>query len=103
MSDRAQVLEYIIVMIDEMKAEVNKIVHNYKYGKYDEKVPDMEFLKDINSDICDHLENAEHIFVDAIPPETQKVAHLKDENVALRTTIKALQEKLNFALEIKKE
>lgn len=105
---KQECMEYIIVLLDDMKSEVKKIMHKDNYHTYDSTIPDLDYLHEALLRLDEEIETLEDMFENCIPEETKRLNNLVSENEALkmsisvfRDRIKILEDKLSFSLTIK--
>ena len=92
---KQECMEYILVLLDDMKSEVRKIMHKDNYQTYDGQMPDLDYLHEALGTISDELETLEDMFESCIPEETRAMKILELENEVLRKSLIDLKEKLN--------
>lgn len=91
---KQECMEFMIVLLDEMKAQVKKIMHKDNYQTYDDEVPDTEDLHVTLSRIDAELETLDYMFEASIPKDVRAISMLEAENESLRQTIKELRGKI---------
>lgn len=97
---KQECMEYIIVLLDDMKSEVNKIMHKNNYQTYDSQVPDLSYLQESVDTLFDEIGTLEIMFENCIPEEVRTIRDLNVENENLKDSLAALQEKLKIRNDI---
>lgn len=81
---KQECMEYILVLLDDLKSEINKIMHKDNYQKYDGWIPDLDYCHEGISKIDEELETLENMFNDCIPAERKTIDRLQRENMILK-------------------
>lgn len=92
---KREAMEYILILCDDLKSEINKLMHKDGYQTYDNKMPDLEYPRRLIEDIDDEFDMLENMFDSCIPEEVKKINRLELENEVLKTNIIKLREQLN--------
>lgn len=105
---KQECMEYMLVLLDDMKSEVRKIMHKDNYQTYDGQTPDFDYLYEALGKMDEELESLQDMFDNSIPEDVKRRMFLEEENealknniLALRDKIDALQKKLDFSLTLK--
>jgi hypothetical protein len=92
---KREAMEYILILCDDLKSEINKLMHKDGYQTYDNKAPDLEYTKRLIEDIDDEIDMLEYMFNNCIPEEVKTIQKLEGENAILKDMVDSLREKLN--------
>lgn len=105
---KKECMEYIIVILDDMKSEVKKLMHKDNYQTYDREFLNVDYLEEAIEELDDEVDRLKKMFEDSIPEETKIIRGLEVSNEALREyatalteQIKTLEAKLEFSLILK--
>jgi len=88
---KQECMEYILVLLDDMKSQVRKIMHKDNYQTYDNTVPDTMPLYNTLCKIDEELSDLDDMFEKCLPEEIKKTRHLELENEVLKDTASCMQ------------
>jgi predicted nucleic acid-binding Zn-ribbon protein len=95
MSQKSEILEHLLIKLEEMEVEIKKHHHYVSYGKYDNKILDLDFLKDSAGRFYDEIEELEKAVEYEMPEEQKRIRSLENHNAALKDNIDSLNRKLS--------
>lgn len=88
---KQECMEYMLILLDDMKSQVRKIMHKDNYQTYDNEVPDTRPLYNTLCKMDEELGNLEDMFEKCLPEEVKKARHLELENEVLKDTAACMQ------------
>ncbi len=105
---KQECMEYIIVLLDDMKSEVKKIMHKDNYQTYDSEFLNVDYLKEVTETLFEEVGTLEIMFENCIPDNVRRLRSLESQNAVLieniqiyQKRITELETKLSLSLDLK--